>query len=188
MRNLIILLLFSSVINVAFSQEKKPIENDSIISWNASKKLEWKDFNGKLNPNIFAYAVTSYKIEIIPQNVIVDANDQMPGYKDLDVLANFYKKQSWTISDDIELLNHEQLHFDIAELFARKIRKRFLELKTSKEKNFNKYQHAYNILWKECRLLQKQYDIETNHGANKTENTSWENKVNTQLLNLKDFE
>jgi hypothetical protein len=177
-RLLFILLVLA---NYSFSQENNAITNDTIIPWNKSYKLKWEDFRGELNPNVFAYAVTSYKIDIIPEHVSVDAHDNILNYQDLDVRANFYKNQSWTVSKDLELLNHEQLHFDIAELYARKIRDRFSELKALKEKRFSMYWNAYSKLWNACRQLQKNYDLETNHGAKKSENDKWVAKINALL-------
>ena len=167
--------------NTLFSQENKVLSHDSIVTWSKTYKLEWSDYTGQLNPDVFAYAVTSYKIDIIPEHVKVDAQDHILNYQDLTVLANFYKNHSWTISTDIDLLNHERLHFDIAELFARKIRTRFSELKTAKEKRFSVYWDEYSTLWKACRQLQKQYDLETNHGAKKAENDQWIAKINALL-------
>lgn len=170
------------VCSFLFSQENKISIDDNIISWSNTNKLQWHDYKGTMNPDIFAYAVTSYKIDIIPENVKVDAQDHILNYQDLTVQANFYKNHSWTISADVNLLNHEQLHFDIAELYARKIRQRFAELKTAKEQRFSRYWDEYNALYKACRLLQKQYDVETNHGAKKLENDAWIEKINALLL------
>jgi len=171
----------------AFSQDKNASENDSIISWNNERALQWSDFQGKLNPEVFAFAVTSYKIEIIPEHVIVDQDDNIQNYDVLNVVTNFYKYHSWTVSTDNDLLKHEQLHFDIAELFARKIRKRFSELKSTNEKGFSTYWKAYNTLWIACRKLQKQYDAETNHGVKKVENLKWIEKIIHDLDTLKHF-
>ena len=170
-----------------FSQESNNLSRDTIMPWLMSQKIEWKDFMGTLNPDVFAYALTSYKIDIIPDNVIVDSNDKIINYQDLMVVANFYKKQSWSISKDTNLLNHERLHFDIAELYARKIRKRFSELKEIKEQRYSVYWNEYSKLWKACRVFQKQYDLETNHGAKQPENDKWISKVNVLLKSLDKF-
>lgn len=180
-------VLFVFICSLGFSQEFNKTHLDTVIPWSRSEKIEWKDFLGKLNPDIFAYAITSYKIDIMPEHVAVDANDNILNYQDLTVVANFYKKQSWTISKDTNLLNHERLHFDIAELFARKIRKRFSELKSLKEQQFSVYWDEYSVLWKACKDFQKQYDIETNHGAKEEENHKWSKKVNSQLDRLEIF-
>ena len=187
MKYALVAYFFVSMALSAFSQVNKESKNDTIIAWSASKAIEWGDFQGKLNPDIFAYALTSYKIDIIPDNVMVDSNDNIRNYQDLTVIANFYKKQSWSISDDQGLLDHERLHFDIAELFARKIRKRFSELKAIEEKRFTVYWNEYSTLWKACRAFQKQYDLETNHGAKKNENDQWILKVKALLESIDSF-
>ena len=82
--------------NSLFSQENRIYIDDNIISWSNTNKLQWHDYKGTMNPDIFAYAVTSYKIDIIPENVKVDAQDHILNYQDLTVKANFYKNNSWT--------------------------------------------------------------------------------------------
>ena len=176
---LIMLLLFCS--SISFSQQNET------IAWSPEYKLEWKDYLGSLDPEVFANAKTSYKIEFIPENVMVDEHDRMPNYKKITVVAKFYKKHSWSVSKDQELLNHEQLHFDIAELFARKIRKRFLELKSKKESRFSVFYSEYKSLWNECRIYQRKYDQETNHGVNTQKNKEWEKLVRENLTKLNSY-
>lgn len=115
-----IIFLFTTVV---LSQNTDDEYESNKIIWNQDKKLEWKDFTGVLDPNLFGNALTSYKIEIIPENVLVDAEDNIQNYENLTVVAKFYKDKSWATSRTDGLLAHEQLHFDIAELYARKIRK-----------------------------------------------------------------
>lgn len=172
---------------MGFSQEQTPVENDLVLSWSEHRKLEWTDYQGQLDPELFGYALTSYKIDFIPEQVLVDELDRIQGYENLTVEANFYKWASWTISSDPELLKHEQLHFDIAELFARKIRKRFVELKGFKEKRFAVYSNAYDRLWKACRTLQMEYDRKTGHGVNLEMNKEWAERIRAELYSMKAF-
>jgi hypothetical protein len=166
--------------------QSKSIVNDSIIEWNLKYKLSWSDFLGKPDEDIFGSAMTSYKIEIIPSEVKVDENDRVRGYENLSVKANFYKYYSWAIENNIQLLHHEQLHFDIAELFARKIRKEFKKSQLNKEARFTTYLEHYNLLWKECREYQKRYDHETRNGLETEINEKWIVKINEELEVLQD--
>ncbi len=170
-----LLLMFSSV----FSQ-------NSTIKWGKEKKLTWEDFKAKPNEDAIGTAKTSYKINIIPENVKVDEQDRIEGYKKISVVATFYKNLSWTREalEGSNLLKHEQLHFDIAELFARKIRMKFKELQQKNEARFSIYQQEYSKLWKQCRLYQKEYDFETKHGIKLDLNKSWTLKVNKELSKL----
>lgn len=177
--NFIMLLLLSS--SISFAQKNETID------WSSELKLEWEDFKGNLDPNVFAYAKTSYKIEVIPEDVLVNENDEMVNYKELNVIARFYKKHSWTVSNNLDLLEHERLHFDIAELFARKIRRKFSDLKNNGENRFTVYYSEYKSLWQMCRLYQKNYDQETNHGANLKKNKEWILNVKKEINELRDF-
>ena len=181
---ILIFLIFYSIIT--FGQQKN-IANDSIIKWDSNSKLTWADFLGIEDENVFGYAMTSYKIEVIPSEVMVDENDKIQNYETLNVVANFYKYHSWSIKSDIELLNHEQLHFDIAEIFARKMRKCFQELQISKESKFSLYIECYNLLWKESREYQKLYDSETRHGLEKEINKQWSIKIKEELNIYNDY-
>jgi len=43
------------------------------------------------------------------------------------------------------------------------------------------YAQVYQDLWKECSILQKQYDKETNHGLLREENKKWTIEIRKQL-------
>ncbi|WP_034061964.1 DUF922 domain-containing protein [Lacinutrix jangbogonensis] len=178
-----ILIFFIAFQNVVISQE------ESTISWKPTLKLSWLDFQGEVSPDVYGKANTSYKIEIVPADVLVDEQDNIQDYEKLTVDARFYKKQSWTtvlVSDTI-VLNHEQLHFDIAELFARKVRKRFRELQKEKEARFSVYSKEYGVLWRACRKYQKQFDFETDHGRALDLNKTWSNKIKEALIVLEAY-
>ncbi|MFK5890822.1 MAG: DUF922 domain-containing protein [Flavobacteriaceae bacterium] len=153
----------------------------SVIPWSKEKKLLWSDFKGTPNDEVFAYAQTAYKIEIIPSDVLIDEDNNIQDYKNLSIQTNFYTKSSWVTDKSDYLLAHEQLHFDIAELYARKIRMAFENLKKKKIANFDAYVNVYKKLWSECRKMQKDYDEKTNHGLKVKENKEWIKKVNLQL-------
>ncbi len=169
-----------------FAQEKSFKKKDTTISWRQTVKLNWSDFQGETNPDAFGKAKTSYKIEIIPEDVRVDEHDRIQGFESLTTEARFYKRQSWTTvnGNDTIVLAHEQLHFDIAELFARKIRKGFTELQKNKESKFSSYSQLYNLYWKACREYQMEYDFETNHGRELDLNKQWSIKVKSEMDKL----
>ncbi len=186
-KNLYILFLLS----IVFSNAQKEItisERDSTIQWSSKYVLEWNDFLGEVNPDNFGMAFTSYKIDIYPSDVLVDEQGNIHEIEELTVKANFYKKQSWTTgSFDTNLLLHEQLHFDIAELYARKIRQRFEFFKKKGEANFDLFWKQYKELWIECRSFQAKYDSETNHGINFSKNQEWNKVIKMEMNKLSDY-
>ncbi len=116
-----IFIFFFTIFSIfSYSQE------GSIIEWNEARKLKWSDYQGVINKNdALGYVKTVYKIEIFPSNVQVDSQDRVIGYKQLTAKAIFFKNKSWVTAEENlgQILQHEQLHFNIAELYARRLKK-----------------------------------------------------------------
>ncbi|MBL4662213.1 MAG: hypothetical protein JKY22_01305 [Flavobacteriaceae bacterium] len=148
-------LLFILIFASSWAQQTR---SKTFITWSEDYQATWADFQGVVDNGYLLAAMTSYKIDLQPETVMVDENDQIQGYENLTVIANFYKKTSWHSTNSDHILKHERLHFDIAELFSRKIRKRFSELENRKQATFSVYQEVFTLFWKECRMMQKQYD------------------------------
>ncbi len=104
--------------------------------------------------------------------------------------AVFYCKDSWKNKKWISnaILKHEQLHFDIAELFSRKMREKVTQVVV---KNYDDLKQQtdtiYYQLEKEMDVYQNQYDDETENSMNKNMQLKWENKVKNELEKLSDF-
>jgi len=161
----------------------KNIAQNEVITWSSIDPLEWSDFSGEIvyRNDIIAAAETIYKIEISPLEVLVDEEDNIQNYQELTVVTLFFPNKSWVNQPSDELLDHEQLHFDIAELFARKMRREFSKLKEAKEAQMQVYQDVWNNLWKTCRAMQQKYDSDTNHGINGSAQLSWNQRIKSQL-------
>ena len=103
-------------------------------------------------------------------------------------VCHFKKKESWTRNTDSEqLLAHEQLHFDVTELYARKLRKKLSELKDPCSKGASKVQGIYNSNFDELHEYQASYDKQTKHGINKKEQAKWVETVAKELKELELF-
>lgn len=169
---------------IIFLSISKNLNAQSTIEWSKDRKLKWSDFKAVPNEEILGYALTAYKIEILPSNVLVDSNNNVQNYESLTTVANFYSDHSWVFEKNDFLLLHEQLHFDIAGLYAFKMRVEFAKLKKQKNANFDSYLNVYQKLWAECREMQKLYDKETSHGQLVDENNNWINKIAKELINI----
>lgn len=164
-------------------------QDSNIISWDANKKLTWNDFQGESDSVTIGQAKTTYRIRISPEEVKLDEYGKMLNYKQMTATAEFYKKLSWSYAKfDTIVLQHEQLHFDIAELYARKIRHKFHENKLAKIADFDTYSNDYKRLWKECTMFQQNFDKETNHGRNFVQNKIWYQFVVNELQKLNHFD
>jgi hypothetical protein len=180
-----IILFISLLISFknCYSQNQKYFENDTIIIWNENSKLKWTDFKGSevLKNHLLDRAGTSYGLYIYPRKFL--SNE----YLKLNVIALFYKQSSWSIEYSSELLKHEQLHFDIAEIYARKLRRCFALMKKSGIKDAFEYINLFTEFEDKCKNYQDLYDLETDHGKNTIKQLEWENKIIYDLNSLKEY-
>ncbi len=182
MKSLILLVLIASFIkgNDCYSQNSMDIfelENDSLIIWTKNRKLVTSDFKAheKITEiGLEAYSSTGF--HLIKEH-------------DYKVIASFDKNLSRLDTEVSQLLlQHEQLHFDIAELFARKTRKEIYNLKLKMESlHYIDYKMIYNDFLKEYTEYQSLYDYETAHSVLVDEQKRWNEKVAKKLEELNEF-
>lgn len=177
----ILFILFSSISNY-----KKDInDEEDRIFWSNNRKLTWDDFKGipdtigKSNLILTTVAETSSGISLENSNT----NNSKNQYK---IESIFLKNKSWTITNSLQILAHEQLHFDLTELYARKIRKAFDSLKIRKNFIEENYIKIYNSNIKQLNDINDRYDNETY--GNEMNQNKWIKKVDRELLKLKKYE
>jgi hypothetical protein len=85
---------------------------------------------------------------------------------------------------DLQLLEHEQLHFDIAEVVVRKIRARFQDFKNACAEvgGTDPIQEMIVEADRELQEEQQRYDRETGHGINAGAQDRWRRRIR-ELLN-----
>lgn len=149
------------------------------IAWNTFYQLDWDDFKAKKDLSRFGDAGTAVKIIAKPYLVKKDVYYQ--------VYALFDKHSSWASDKSAELLAHEQLHFDIAELYARKVRKKIQDLQRRGERKVAVYNKEIEILLKESNLMDARYDSETLHGAIRERQHEWQKQIDAELDSLEEF-
>ena len=155
--------------------------------WEENRKLGWEDFQGKPSVEIPFHANTNSGIAY-SWGMKGSANRLELTYT---VETFFYTDQSWVRPDfkNDFLLKHEQLHFDISELYARKLRVLLSQVDGSKlnkdsSKQLNK---LYETIAAERSAMQEQFDKETNHSSNKEVELKWQLKVEEELKKLAAF-
>jgi hypothetical protein len=82
-----------------------------------------------------------------------------------------------------ELLKHEQLHFDMAEIAARKMRGRFSEARDActDDRDLETLNRFVGEVTRDYRQEQAQYDQETKHGTFLFGQGKWESRVRAAL-------
>lgn len=153
------------------------------ISWNADKRLSWKDFKGKSPLNARAAATTASGITYRFSTSGTRDNLEV----EFKVDTYFYPNKSWyqpTLCDAV-ILSHEQLHFDISELYARKMRERLAEAAFTHKNVKAKVKTIYRSINEELAEFQDQYDTETNFSRDREQQVIWNETIAKQLLQTK---
>ncbi len=154
--------------------------SDAHLVWNEFYTLQWDDFRGKPDPDAMGDAGTAVHIKAKPFIVNKEVH--------YDVRAIFNRDKSWARDTSPSLLAHERLHFDIAELYARKIRKKVSELRKRGVRDIGAFNSAIEKLLEESNTTDARYDLETLHGALPKKQSIWVKKVKDELADLNDYQ
>jgi len=155
--------------------------DDSTILWSEDVSLKWDDFLAEPHENEKHISYTDYKIKL---NYESDFNKNFS----FKVKCVFDKKYSWKkegVTD--ELLQHEQGHFDIAEIHARMLRKELNKIKIFDKTLKKTISILMNQTLTECDKEQKLYDKETHHSRNIEKQEYWLSEIKKQLDKFKKY-
>lgn len=151
------------------------VQDEETISWSAERRLSWRDFIGRVPSNARAAATTASGITYHFSTSGTRDNMEV----DFKIDTFFFPSKSWyqpELCDKI-ILSHEQLHFDISELYARKMRKR-LARETFTHKNVkSKVKSIYREILEELNDFQNRYDDETNFSRDLEQQSIWNKKI-----------
>ncbi|MFT6209683.1 MAG: hypothetical protein ACJATE_000276 [Bacteroidia bacterium] len=150
------------------------------IEWKEGQPLKWSDFKETPKRLSLNEALTDSGMSIALK---CDNNTS-----EVVVKCFFDRTKSWTKDKkSAYLLSHEQLHFDITELFVRKLRNQLASLGNDCQKLNDYVEKYYNENYKEYVAYQAAYDRESEHSIDKKKQAYWEQKVAQELEVLKPF-
>ena len=178
MRFYFFILLLVSCTNTSFKQD----DGETVIVWQKNRKLSWDDYKGKPQHR-FAAASTVYSMY---RHIYKDANGNITA----SIKAYFYPKDSWKghYLDDA-LLAHEQKHFDIVELYARKLRKQLMAIKVSNEEDAQqKMDSLHKIIDDEMDAYQDRYDKESDYSMAHDEQAAWIKQIDAAIDSLSAYQ
>lgn len=153
------------------------IQEETIL-WEKNTKLSWSDFKGTPKNNRAAATTASgltYQFSTVKK-------DHQVVHVDFKVSSFFYPQKSWYIPSicDSVILQHEQLHFDITEVYANKFRKRLAEATFT-----NNVKAEVKIIYDEINValqkFQNEYDLETDFSRNREQQVIWNKMINSLL-------
>jgi predicted secreted Zn-dependent protease len=113
------------------------------------------------------------------------------GYDDEElqysIKCRFDKTKSWVRIRNNEILAHEQGHFDMAELHARKLNKALKEYRFNAKSVSEDVNRIYDSIMTLHHAAQSEYDKETDFSRNKEKQALWQKKIADDLQQLKAF-
>lgn len=183
MKRILIYLTLFALLGFTWTanDNQKNVKNEPQIIWSTTP-LTWDDFKGKMRKSDPYDAAT---LSAVSSSFSGDNSNL-----NFEVKAVFFPKGSKKKAKkkSVELLKHEQGHFDITEIFARKLRQT-LQNKTYRNyksigKEVDKIYNKNNMAW---RKFQNLYDKETDHSKNKAEQLEWNTKIQSQLKELDEY-
>jgi len=112
---------------------------DEFILWQENKKLKIQDFKAdnkdtvKVNRQQFLGAISAIRIEY---SSFQRNKNSVPEFS---IKTYFDPNESWMLLKNDYVLQHEQIHFDLTELYARKMRKSVESLRQKNVTNISIY-------------------------------------------------
>lgn len=156
----------------------KEKESD-FIPWQRDRKLVWDDFLQQPVRGTDAVASTSTSLGV--------AYQLKGGALTWDITCNFQKKKSWGLVKTEYILDHEQRHFDITELFARKLHEALLDYKLNRNTYKADLNRIYAAVVKDKETFQALYDGQTDHSRKKGIQRMWSEQIEKMLDETEEF-
>jgi len=164
------------------SESHQTYNQDDYLYWSETRKLSWDDFKGT---PVGSSDVATQIYMSIPSSV---EKDVITSPK-LTSVCVFDKRHSWVNKNIINdaLLRYDQTLFDIHEVYARRLRKTFLET----DFGLNDFKEKYKGMTEKNNndLLNRIEDFkrESNFGQNKKIVMQWVIKIKYELQELNKF-
>jgi len=153
---------------------------DHAFAWSAGRRLAWSDFQGSPPSEGSEGAKTSY--------TLYSGWKCRGGVFEFRVIAGFRPRQSWVkaivLNDSSQrrtILRHEQTHFDLAEVHARRMRSAFRDLAHPCALSDAELSAMAERFSQEEKAEQRRYDDETNHGLLADKQAGWSAAVARRL-------
>ncbi|MFI5154084.1 MAG: DUF922 domain-containing protein [Chitinophagales bacterium] len=148
-------------------------QNDNLIDWSTSRRLTWSDFQAEPPKTPAAAALTSTTIKVD----FGYFNETLTYH----IHCRFDKSSSWGRVKNDYVLSHEQGHFDIAEIFARKLNEALRKYRPESQNIPKDVNKIYQDMMKKYYERQDEYDKETNFSMDKKKQEEWLKIIDDEL-------
>lgn len=166
-----------SLLLFAFAASPALTLAQDLVRW--GDVITWKDFKGPVPERIEHDAYTAYRI-MAEYRIADDGTMQWV----VDLV--FDRQHSWVVPSarkNADLLEHERLHFDIAEVHARELRSKVIDIPRDDKVQRN-LKAVLDTAIARAGREQDLYDRETSHGRDEAIQSGWSKQVNARLTEL----
>lgn len=150
-----------------------PKDDDDYLPWADAQRLTWDDFLCEPKRGTDAVASTSTSLGI--------AYQMQNGKFTYHITCNFSRTKSWGLMKTDYILAHEQGHFDITEIFARKLNEALQHYDFNKKTFKKDINDIYQDIVSQKEAYQKAYDEETDHSRKRKVQYDWLNTIQKLL-------
>lgn len=198
-RLLLFINWFASIASVGYGQsasiaaaERSP---NSYLCWQEGRRLAWTDFRAKSFPKSSPF--DSLRMAALSAiTPVVERTITLAGIHTYTVSYSFLRDSSWvntrannTPAKRAATLAHEQVHFDIAELIARRLRQRIAQgLRASEDLHLPRATRDIKRIQAEEDTLDAQFDRESKRAGNHIQEAlvlaRWQHRITHALLQL----
>jgi len=149
----------------------------SEFKWNGQRKLTWDDFRGPVTASDDMSAAATHCSIGFTTARGADGNQKVIVYN------TFYANMSWVRPDARiqSILDHEQGHFDLCELYTRVLRQRMANFNFDVADVRGALMSIYDQVTKEYEDRQQAYEAETTHGTNIAVQHRWMASIANEL-------
>ncbi len=172
------------------------LDRSQTILWSPERKLVWDDFQGVLDKKVLlangleapkarrdsSKSYSYSEAAAYCSHAIMFNSTQTRDSIIFEVKNVFNKEKSWKSTTTDHILNHEQRHFDLGEVFARRFRKYIIDSLTVK--NMSKVNTIFNRFMQADKDEQLRYDSITAHSENIIMQEVYNKRIDSMLSDL----
>ena len=178
----LICLVFSSVLLHA----QQPV----VLEYATVSTFHWGLFQGKINQR-HIHEMGENTGALTVSSISYTALQISPDAATVTITARFHPEESWTryphLNKPEEALEHEKKHFELTEVYARKLRKLVSNSRYSAARFKDEINKQFTDLVTQHRAEQVRYDHETNHSIDHHQQAKWNARIDEQLESLNTY-
>lgn len=186
--------LCGSTLAPALATQKNPLESPELF-WSEARPLSWQDFWGEPPPaSLLGGEAARIWLELkysASWEISFDAvhRQWIAQLSHISAQAIMDRQRSWALPDrrSPDLLRHEQGHFDLLEIFRRRLERELFSLLGRKATASTRegaeqrltavLEEVYKRVWQAHEACQTQYDQETRNGQDRLKQEQWNNLI-----------